>query len=127
MPAIVWQDVVALQPSLSEVSIAAQMIILAHVNEDLDPAAFGGDGSARYHLARVYRAAHLGEMNLRMANGGGAGGEVSSETIGTSAITLSYAAGGSGDDSFRETAWGRAYLTLLDESPLRIGLSTGPR
>lgn len=115
MPAIVWQDVEALQSNLSSVSDAAQMIILAHVNEDLNPAAFGG--STRYHLARCYLAAHLGELERRK----GSGGQVASETIGTSSITLSYAAAMSSGDALLQTSWGAQYAQMVRLSTLRIG------
>ena len=62
-------------------------MILAHVNEDLNPTAFGGEDSVRYMLARCYLAAHLGEITRR--NGGS--GAVTSKSIGTSSITLAYA------------------------------------
>lgn len=117
MPAIVWQDVEALQSNLSEVSAAAQMIILAYVNEDLAPAAFGGDGSARYHLARCYLAAHLGELERRK----GGGGQVASETISASAITLSYVAAMSAGDALMQTSWGAQYAAMVRSSTLRIG------
>lgn len=117
MPPIVWQDVVALQANLSTVSVAAQMIFLAHVNEDLAPEAFGGDGSARYHLARVYLAAHMGELERR--NGAQ---DVSSETISRSSITLAY---GTSDDGLQATSWGRQFAEFLAMSPLRLGTSGG--
>lgn len=119
MAAIVWADVVALQANLSTVSVAAQMIFLAYVNEDLNPAAFGGDGSPRYHLARVYMAAHLGELERR----NGTSGNVSSETYGRSSVTIAYA---TNDEGLMATSWGQAFKSFLDASPLRIGLTTGP-
>lgn len=119
MPNVVWQDVEALQSNLSTVAPAAQMIILAHVNEDLNPAAFGGDGSARYHMARCFLAAHLGETERRR---GASAGPLQSKTIGTSSITLSYAASmASSDDVLRTTSWGSMYAEMLASSPLRIG------
>lgn len=124
MPAIVWQDVEALQSNLSTVPPAAQMIFLAHVNEDLNPAAFGGDGTARYHLARCYLAAHLGELERRR---GGSSGPVQSKTIGTSSITLTYAAAmSSSDEVLRTTSWGSMYADMLASSPLRVGLTSCP-
>lgn len=117
MPNVVWQDVEALQSNLSTVDPAAQMIILAHVNEDLNPSAFGGEGTASYHLARCYLAAHLGELAKRK----GAGGQVTSETIGATSITLSYAAVSSEGDALMQTSWGSQYAMMLRASPLRIG------
>lgn len=122
MAAIQWSDVTALQSNLSTVSDAAQMIILAHVNEDLNPAAFGGDATAKFHLARCYLAAHLGELERRK---GGASGQVTSKTIGTSAITLSFAQAERGDDdALTQTSWGSQFRSMLDASPLRFVVST---
>lgn len=124
MANVVWQDVEALQSNLSTVSVAAQMIFLAHVNEDLNPSAFGGEDSARYHLARCYLAAHLGEIERRR---GGTSGPVQSKTIGTNAITLSYASAmSSSSDVLRSTSWGSMYAEMLAASPLRLGLTSCP-
>lgn len=120
---VVWQDVVALQANLSTVSPAAQMIFLAHVNEDLEPSAFGGEDSARYHLARVYLAAHLGELERRR---GGVSGQVQSKTIGTSSISIAYAAAMSTGEVLLTTSWGGMFADMLATSPLRLGVSAGP-
>lgn len=119
MPAILWADVEALQANLSAVAPAAQMIFLAHVNEDLNPAVFGGEDSARYHLARCYLAAHLGELERRR---GAASGPVQSKTIGTSSITLQYAtAMTSTESALRLTSWGAMYADMVASSTMRIG------
>jgi len=110
---VTWADVTALQANLSTVSAGAQTIILRHVNEDLNPSAFGGEGSAGYHLARCCLASHLGEIQRR--NGQHA---VASESIGTSAIAITY---GTSDHGLKQTAWGAQYADLLRSSPLRIG------
>lgn len=124
MANVVWADVEALQPNLSTVSAAAQMIFLAHVNEDLNPTAFGGDGTPRYHLARCYLAAHLGELERRR---GATSGPVQSKTIGTTGITVAYAAAmSSSDDVLRSTTWGSMYAEMLLASPLRLGLTSCP-
>jgi hypothetical protein len=121
---VVWADVEALQSNLSTVSVAAQMIFLAHVNEDLNPTAFGGEDTARYHLARCCLAAHLGELERRKGAGGG---PVQSKTIGSSSITIAYAASmSSSDDVLRATTWGSMYADMLMASPLRLGLTSGP-
>jgi hypothetical protein len=121
---ILWQDVEALQSNLSTVSVAAQMIFLAHVNEDYNPTAFGGDDSARYHLFRCYLAAHMGEVERRR---GSSGGPVQSKTIGTNSITVAYAtAMTSSDDVLRTTSWGSMAADMLLASPLRLGLTSGP-
>jgi hypothetical protein len=114
---VLWQDIVALQANLSTVSAAAQMIILAYVNEDLEPDVFGGEDSPRYHLARCYLAAHLGGVAL--ANGGMS---VSSQTIGTTSITIAFAAVNSAGEALFQTSWGLQYAALLQMSPLRLGV-----
>lgn len=119
---VLWSDVEALQSNLTSVAPAAQMIFLAHVNEDLNPAAFGGEDSPRYHLARCYLAAHLGELERRR---GGSSGAVQSKTIGTSSITLSYAGVmSSSENVLRTTSWGGMYADMLAASPLRIGMGS---
>jgi hypothetical protein len=116
MPAIVWQDVEALQANLSGVAAAAQMIILAHVNEDLNPNVFGGETSPKYHLARAWLAAHLGDLALRKGQQA-----VASKTIGVDRITIAYVASSSTGEALKQTLWGEQYLELLAQSPLRIG------
>lgn len=123
MANIVWADVEALQSNLSTVSAAAQMIFLAHVNEDLNPDAFGGEDSAKYHLARCYLAAHLGELERRRGQQSGA---VQSKTIGTSSITIAYAASQSNGDALMQTSWGSQYRLMLDASPLRFVVTSCP-
>ncbi len=118
MAAIQWSDVEALQSNLSTVAPAAQMIFLAHVNEDLNPAAFGGEDSARYHLARCYLAAHLGELERRR---GSSSGPLQKKTIGTSSITLEYASAHSTGDALMQTSWGSQYATMVRSSTARIG------
>lgn len=114
MADIYWADVVALQSNLSGVAPAAQMIILAYVNEELNPRAFGGVSSAKYHLARAYMAAHMGELERRKGEQ-----TVSGETIGTNSISLTYAA--VGEDALASTSWGQQFCSLASLSPLRIG------
>jgi hypothetical protein len=115
---IAWSDVTDLQANLSTVAAGAQMIILAYVNDDLNPAAFGGEDSATFVLARAYLAAHLGELTRR----NGTSGNVSSETYGRTSVSISY---GASDDGLKLTSWGSAYAELLLASPLRMGLTSG--
>lgn len=116
MAGVVWEDVVALQATLSAVDPAAQMIVLAYVNQDLNPNAFGGEDSARYHIARCYLAAHLGELARRKG-----AQQLASKTIGTSSITLTYVAAHASADALKQTSWGAQYSEMLEQSPLRIG------
>lgn len=119
MADIVWSDVTDLQSGLSTVSAGGQTKILDYVNNGLSADAFGGEDSPRWTLARCYMAAHLGSLTQR----GGTGGSVSSETYGTSSVAIAY---GMTDDGLASTAWGQAYKDMLDASPMRLGLTSGP-
>lgn len=116
MADITWSDVTALQANLSTVAAGAQTLILAYVNEELSAAAFGGEDSARFTLARCYLAAHLGELTRR--NGAQ---DVRSETIAAGSVTLAYGAGD--EEALAQTSWGRQYAELLAASHLRLGLA----
>lgn len=118
MAAVLWSDVTDLQANLSTVSDGAQTKILAYVNNELNAAAFGGEDSARYVLARCYLAAHLGELERRKGERA-----VSGETYGASSVSIAY---GVSEDGLKQTAWGGEYAEMLAASPLRIGLSAGP-
>lgn len=115
MADVTWDDVVALQANLSTVSAGARAMFLAYVNGDLNPNAFGGEDTPTYKLARAYLAAHLGEIERRKGTG-----QVTSKTIGTSSITIAYAA--TTEDGLAQTSWGKQYAALLAQSPLRIGV-----
>lgn len=117
MADVTWDDVEALQVNLSTVSPGAQAMFLAYVNTDINPAAFGGEDSPRYRLARVFLAAHLGEIERRKGTE-----QVTSKTIGTSSITIAYAA--TTEDGLAQTSWGKQYAALLAQSPLRFVVST---
>lgn len=117
MADIQWSDVEALQANLADVSETAQDMILAHVNNDLNPGAFGGEDAPRYTLARCYLAAHLGELCRRNGNM-----TPSSKTIGTSAITIAYAQAAEGEGAaLSATSWGGQFHALVRSSTLRIG------
>lgn len=118
MADVAWSDVVDLQPNLSTVSAGAQAKILAYVNEGLEAAAFGGEDSPRYVLARCYMAAHLAELTKKS----GAAGAVSSETYARGSVSIAY---GTTDEGLMSTSWGQAYKDLLDASPMRLGTSGG--
>lgn len=115
MAAILWDDVVDLQANLSTVSAGAQAKILDYVNNGLSPAAFGGEDSPGYVLARVYLAAHLAELERRKGEG-----DVSSETISATSISFDY---GTSGDMLSQTSWGSQYAEMLAASPGRIGVT----
>lgn len=120
MADIEWTDVTDLQSNLSTVSAGAQSKILDYVNNGLAAAAFGGEDSPRWTLARCYLAAHLGELERRKGSQ-----QATSKTIGTSSITLAFAQAQVGD-ALALTPWGSQYAELLAASPLRLGLTSCP-
>ncbi len=117
MAEITWADVVAVAPELSTVASDAQDMIIAYVNDDVSPAAFGGETSPKLKLARVYLAAHEG--TLASQSGAGPAGPVTSETDGT--IARSYAAGSTDNAShWNSTSYGRSYVALVRTSRARL-------
>lgn len=114
MADIDWNDVTAFAPEATDVAAAAQTDILAHVNGDLDPDAFGGEGAAKYRLARIYLAAHHGALALR---GGDAVGPVTLEQEG--ALMQQYAVA-MGERALDSTNWGRMYLDLARTTVARV-------
>lgn len=111
MAAIVWADVVAHSSPLAAVDLAVQSDILAVVNARF-AAVFGGEDNPTTRLARIYVAAHFASLP-----GSGrheaAGPVVSQSRGGLSQSFQSFSAGGSGDDTWGDTQWGRRYKQLL--------------
>lgn len=115
MSAIVWDDVVNHAAELSGVNGDAQDDILAHVNTTLNVAVFGGEGSAKLKLARIYLAAHMATLQIL----GGSSGDIQSESVGG----VSYTYGGSTSTSeFNATSYGKQYTALVRNSVARFPL-----
>lgn len=106
---IQWADVTAIASELSGLGPEAQEMILAFVNESLEPDKLGGEGSARLRLARVYLAAHLGALV-----GAGSNGPVTMEQEGP--VMHQYARGVGLD----ETSYGRRYREIVRTSAARL-------
>lgn len=122
MAAIAWEDVTAHASDLTTLDESAQDDVLAYVNDNVDPAKFGGETASRLKLARIFLAAHLGTVILR--KGTPTAGPVTSETVGEVSRTYGLFAGatpGSGVD-LSTTGWGREYLALIR----RTAASRGP-
>jgi hypothetical protein len=105
-------------PELSTVPTAAQDFILEYVNQALVVDIFGGEGSPKLRLARIYLAAHYG--SLFGSGGSGAAGPVTSESAG--GLSRSYGFASSfvfNDDALGSTVYGRNYLGLVRTSPAR--------
>lgn len=125
MADITWDDVESHYPGMSAVGEDAHDNILAFVNaEALSATVFGGEDSAKYKLARIHYAAHLGELGLRGT--GGAAGPVASKTIAASSLSVSYADAGASESALLATVAGSALYTLMRSSPrARVFIARG--
>lgn len=115
--AIIWDDVVNLDASLSAVPAATQAAILLDVRLQVSADAM----EDRYDLACKYLAAHLGVVAERQRIGGvnGPSGPVASESLdGASRSYATGTTGGGATDTTRisldSTPWGREYQRILD-------------
>lgn len=115
MAAIIWADVVAHAAQLSTLSATAQADVLAFVDEVVDVSLLGGEASYRARMARIYLAAHLGEIERRR----GKAGPVTSESAG--GLARSYGASMTGD-ILDTTSYGGQFKSIARNSRAR-----GPR
>jgi hypothetical protein len=122
--AVTWTDVVALAPSLVDVPVEAQTLILAQVARQVGPVKWG----AWVDDGRLYLAAHLGAMYLSADEAGGGGGSVvgpvQSETVGPVSRTFAILSSSAGSSSaaFDATAWGQEYKRLRSLLVSTVGL-----
>lgn len=113
MAAISWSSVTDFDAKLAAVSAGAQAAILAYVNDTLGVDAYGGEGASKLTLARIYLAAHMGEIVMRS----GIGGAVTGETVGADSISFSYTAPIKGAiESLETTSWGLEFQRLTNSS-----------
>lgn len=124
MAAIDWDDVVAHAADLADVDTDAQADILGYVNENVNVAKFGGETSYKLKLARIYLAAHLGQMTLEADSSSGVTGDIESETIGAESITFDYSKMSDGDE-LELTQHGLKYRGLVRRSACRVGFVPG--
>ena len=116
MAAIIFADVLAFAPELESLAPAAQVMILEHVNADLDVDQFDGEDGPTTKLARVYLAAHMG--TLARPGRGAAAGPVASQSAG--GLSKSYATMAGDYAAFSTTMFGRQYLELARCSFARL-------
>ena len=117
MADIIWADVLALAPELTEPSDAARVYILEHVNAELDVDMFDGEDGPTTRLARIWLAAHLATSGAS-SSGGGSVGPVTSESVG--GMSISYGAYDTSDAAAGTTTYGRLYLSLVQNSFARL-------
>lgn len=115
-----WSDIVsgAPAPGLASLDVAAQDAIIEVVEEVVNPDVLGGSTSARYTRAKVYLAAHMGQLAVDAA--GGASGPVTSKSA--DGLAKSYAVWGSTDRELDRTSWGQLYRMIVRNSPARAGM-----
>lgn len=91
--AINWADVKNHASDLADVPPAVQADFLAYVNTQVNTAKLGGETAIKTRLARIYLAAHFGTLWARenSASSGATDGEVASETISGSSLSITYA------------------------------------
>jgi hypothetical protein len=117
---IIWSDVVSHYAALSGVDAQVRADALAYANGALNVANMG---PVTKRLARIYYAAHVGQIWMRVNDAATDNGEVSSETISGTSLTVSYA-DASSKESMSTTEAGRAFMSLA--RPLhRIPFATG--
>jgi uncharacterized protein DUF4054 len=122
---IAWEDVIAIASELADLNEDAQDMILAYVNDWVQPIPFGGEASSKLRLARAYLAAHYGSLTSQ--GGSTSAGPVISETVGD--ISRTYASGvstalSSGDALLDSTVYGKNYRALLRGSLARLPFVT---
>ncbi len=121
MADVTWADVTGFASTLTRVSAGAQADILAYVNSTLNPDVYGGVDASKYRIARIYLAAHMGEINLR----NGVGGAVTHESVGADSISFGYAAPYKGQiDSLETTSWGLEFQRITDTTYARLPVVT---
>lgn len=123
MAAISWSNVVDFFADQAAVPPGAQTEILRHVNSALSVANFpDGEADSQLRLARIYLAAHFGEL----ATPASAGDSVASKTVSKDSLTVSYATAMTGEE-LSKTVGGALYLALVSGTVAEVGfVATNP-
>jgi hypothetical protein len=118
---ITWYDVANTAAELGSIGDEAQFNILAYVNTAFAADLFGGEGSGKLRLMRVYLAAHLATLGPG-SGGNSAAGPVISETLGPASFTYASPSQVRGDGNLGSTSYGRLLQLMFDTSPARVGV-----
>lgn len=117
MASITWQNVVDFFATLSDVPVAAQTAILEAANEAFSVANFsGGESDPELRLARIYYAAHFGEIVLEQAS---SSSDIQSKTVSKDSLSVTYASSSTAD--LAATTGGSMLVSLLQSTPARLG------
>jgi hypothetical protein len=116
---IAWEDVTTIAPKMSDVTLSAQAMILAYVNEVLDDTDDAWGDGALFTVGGALLAAHFGALQLRNSANGPAGPVTS---MGLGDASKSFAAPMlTTRSALMATTYGREYLTLCDSLPSAMG------
>lgn len=119
MAALTWPEVVQLDAALSAVPPLVQDLILAEVNDTVDPVVLGGETSGQFLAARAALAAHCGRLAL--PGEAGAPGPVASKSA--DGLSKSYFQVAIADSTgLGQTRWGQTFLRIVRNSAARAGL-----
>lgn len=118
MADITWAMVTAFAAELTVVPDSAQTDILAHVNTALKVDLFGGEDAPKTKLARIFLAAHYGQLSLDGAHG--ASGEIVGKSLGPMSVSYASSSPMGTDPLWDKTTWGKQFRSLLRSSAARV-------
>lgn len=122
MAAITWNNVTDFFADQSAVPPGAQTEILRHVNTALSVSNFGGEDSPQLRLARIYYAAHFGELATPSSVADG----ISSKTVSKDSLTVAFAAAMTGEE-LSKTVGGALFWAMANSTSARVGfVATNP-
>jgi hypothetical protein len=122
MAPITWTDVTGtlpadpgIAPELVTVGVPLQDVILAYVNERVNPSVHDGEEGNTTKTVRSYLAAHLATMTLRGNNN--ESGTVVSESLGPQSRSYAVTQADLSDSILKSTQYGQVYLFMVRSSP----------
>lgn len=118
--AIVWADVTAIAPELTEdaVALATRTKILAAVDRQVNASTWGDNADD----GKMYLAAHLATISGQ--GGTGPSGGVAGESYGDVSIQYNAGTPPANASDYAATTYGREYYRLLRLNVARIGFVT---
>ncbi len=121
MADITWTHVTDHAPGLTGVSGAAQIDILDLVNNLLEVDLFGGEDATKLKLARVYLAAHMGQLWKDSQTGGGSAGPALLKELGDMKTQYASGFGTFSAETYGTTRYGQQFVALRRTTLAVIG------
>ncbi len=118
MADITWAMVTAFAAELTVVPESAQDDILAYVNTALKVELFGGEDAPKTKLARIYMAAHYGQLTKDGAHG--PAGEITGKALGPMSTSYASSSPMGTDPLWDKTTWGKQFRSMLRSSAARV-------